>query len=218
MAQEGRLHAVPSDAKISASLDTGAENQIAGRVWGEVQKHSFISLPGKGGHRGLLPQETKCPKPGGCDEEFYSNTSRVGLPRRIRVCAGSQVVGLLILMSFSGPCNLALGGFLAALPLISNCLNLPFGTQARSWRLESCLRETGDKKASVPGSPTGSPLGFISGLLTPWLLPSFRFFCTCSIHFLFPDRLADTGEGLLGPSVLTQLKPEIRAHPENPAL
>ena len=64
------------------------------------------------------------------------------------------MLGLLILMSFYGPFSLVSGGFLAAPPLISNYLNLPFGTQGRSWRLESCLQETGDKKASVPGSPT----------------------------------------------------------------
>ena len=33
--------------------------------------------------------------------------------------------------------------------------NLHFGTQGRSWRLESCLYKTGDKRSSVPGSSTG---------------------------------------------------------------
>ena len=64
---------------------------------------------------------------------------------KIRMCAGSQVVSSLILMSFSGPFNLASGGFLAAPPLISNCSNLPSGTQGRSKRLESCRQEMGDK-------------------------------------------------------------------------
>ena len=83
---------------------------------------------------------------------------------KIRVCAGSQ--GLLILRSFRGPFNLASGGFLAAPPLISNCLNLPCGTQGRSWRLESCLQEMGDKKRPpCSGAPQGparfhSPLFF----------------------------------------------------------
>ena len=54
---------------------------------------------------------------------------------KMRGCAGSQLVSLLILMSFSGPFNLAPGGSLAAPSLISNCSNLPFGTQGRSWRL-----------------------------------------------------------------------------------
>ena len=48
-----------------------------------------------------------------------------------------------MLMSFSGPLNLASGGFLTAPPLLSNCSNPPFGTQGRSWRLESCLQEPG---------------------------------------------------------------------------
>ena len=34
--------------------------------------------------------------------------------------------------------------------------SLPFGTQERSWRLESCLQEMGDRKASVPRGPQGS--------------------------------------------------------------
>ena len=84
----------------------------------------------------------------------------------------SQVVGLLILMSFSGPFNLASGGFLAASPLISNCLNLPFGTQGRSWRLEYCLQETGDREASMPGSPTGS----CSVSLSTWKTPCPTFY------------------------------------------
>ena len=35
----------------------------------------------------------------------------------------------IFLISFSDSFNPTSGGFLAALPLISNCLNLPFGTQ-----------------------------------------------------------------------------------------
>ena len=37
----------------------------------------------------------------------------------------------IFLISFSDSFNPTSGGFLAALPLISNCLNLPFGTQGR---------------------------------------------------------------------------------------
>ena len=73
------------------------------------------------------------------------------------MCAGSQEVGLLISMSFSGPFNLASGGFLGAPPLISNCSNMPFGTQGRSWRLETCLQEMGGKKPPCPGAPQGPP-------------------------------------------------------------
>ena len=57
--------------------------------------------------------------------------------------------------------------FLAAPPLslhplpslISNCLNLPFGSQGRSWRLESVpyKQGTGDtERLPCPGAPTGS--------------------------------------------------------------
>ena len=54
------------------------------------------------------------------------------------------MISLLILMSFSGPFNLASGGLLVVPPLIRNCLNLPFETQGRSWRLNrkaSCAQE-----------------------------------------------------------------------------
>ena len=74
--------------------------------------------------------------------------------------------GVLILMSFSGSFNLNSGRFLAAPPLslhplpspTSNCSNLPFGTQGRSWSLESVpyKQEMGDRKASMPRSLTGS--------------------------------------------------------------
>ena len=43
--------------------------------------------------------------------------------------------------------------------LISNCLNLPLGTQGRSCRLNEThllrMRNGGNRKAFVPGSPTG---------------------------------------------------------------
>ena len=60
-------------------LCTLVRNQISERVLGEVEKNSFIALPGKGGHSGFLPQKTMCLNPGGFDEEFYSNSSRVVL-------------------------------------------------------------------------------------------------------------------------------------------
>ena len=137
-------------------LCTSAESNLRDRVLGEVEKNGFVALPGKGGQGGLLPSKTMCPNLGGFDEEIYSNSSRVGLLTRLGCEQGVQVVSLLILMSFSGPFNLASGGFLSAPPLTSNFSNLPFGTQGRSWRLEPCLQETGDKKASMPRSPTGS--------------------------------------------------------------
>ena len=64
-------------------LYTGAKSNLGDRGLGEVEKESFIALPGKGGHSRLLPQKTLCPNPGGSDEEFYSNISRVGLLIRL---------------------------------------------------------------------------------------------------------------------------------------
>ena len=55
-------------------LCTGAKSNLGDRVLGGVEKKSFIALPGKGGHRELLPWKTMCPNLGRFDEEFYSST------------------------------------------------------------------------------------------------------------------------------------------------
>ena len=41
-------------------LCTGAESNLRDRVLGEVEKNSFIALPGKGGHSGSCPKQL-CP-------------------------------------------------------------------------------------------------------------------------------------------------------------
>ena len=43
------------DAESSASLCTSAKSNLRDRVLGEVEKNSFIALPGKGGPSGLMP-------------------------------------------------------------------------------------------------------------------------------------------------------------------
>ena len=60
-------------------------------VLGEVEKDSFIALPGKGGHTRFLSQKTMCPNPGGFDE-FYNNTSRVGLLTRLGCVQGLRLL------------------------------------------------------------------------------------------------------------------------------
>ena len=87
-------------------LCTSAKSSHRDRVLGEVEKNSFIALPGKGGHSELLPWKTVCHNPGGFDEEFYGNSSRVGLLTRLGCVQGLRWSGLLILMSFSGLFNL----------------------------------------------------------------------------------------------------------------
>ena len=39
------------------SLCSGAKSNFRDRVLGEVEKNSFIALPGKGGQNGLMPLE-----------------------------------------------------------------------------------------------------------------------------------------------------------------
>ena len=84
--------------------------------------------------------------------EFYNSDSKMGSLTR---CLHSpQVVGVLIFMSFPGSFNLSLGGLSAAPPLISNC-----GPQGRSWWLESCPQEAGDRRSSA-WEPHRAPPGF----------------------------------------------------------
>ena len=73
-------------------LCTGAKSNPRDRILGEVEKNSFIVLPGKGGHSRLMPLKTVCPNPGGFGVEFYRSSSRVELLIRIRVCAGPAVL------------------------------------------------------------------------------------------------------------------------------
>ena len=53
-------------------LCTGAELNLRDRVLGEVEKKSFIALPGKGGHSGLMPLKTVCPIPGDLVRNFIA--------------------------------------------------------------------------------------------------------------------------------------------------
>ena len=78
---------MPSDAETQP-LCTSAELTLGSRVLGEVAKNSFVALPGKGGTQQANGPKTVCPNPGEFGEESYSSGSRVGLPIRIRVCAG----------------------------------------------------------------------------------------------------------------------------------
>ena len=50
------------DAGSSASLHTDAESNLRDRTLGEVEKGSVITLSGKGGHGGLQPRNTVCPR------------------------------------------------------------------------------------------------------------------------------------------------------------
>ena len=52
-------------------LCASAELNLADSVFDSAaaaEKDSFITVPGKGGHSRLLPQETMCPKPRGSAE------------------------------------------------------------------------------------------------------------------------------------------------------
>ena len=76
-------------------LCTGAESNLGDRVLGEAEKNSFIVLPGKAGHSRLLPLKTVCPHPAGFGEEFYTNSSRVGLLIRLGCVQGLHSFNLV---------------------------------------------------------------------------------------------------------------------------
>ena len=59
----------------SASLSTGAESNLRDRVLGEVEKDSFIALPGKVGKPGSCPQIT-CPNLGKIGRSFLVTFQR----------------------------------------------------------------------------------------------------------------------------------------------
>ena len=107
---------------ISEEETVGWHHQLNARESGQTL--------GDGKGQGSL---VRC-SPWGCKE---SDTTKLRWP------------GLLILMSFSGLFNLASGEFLAAPPMISNCWNPAFGTQGRLGKLESCLKERGEKGLSA---------------------------------------------------------------------
>ena len=71
--------------------------------------------------------------------------------------------------------------------LISNCLNLPFGTQGRSWRLESVpyKQEMGDTERLTwcPGAPQG-PAWFHLGIQGPFSLDSSLCLFSLSLQVL----------------------------------
>ena len=66
---------------------------------GDIKKNSFIALPGKGQHSGLMLLTNFVSPLGRIGEEFYNNGSRVGLLLRLGCVQGLQ------------SCNLVSGGF-----------------------------------------------------------------------------------------------------------
>ena len=82
----------PGNDAETRPLCTSAKWSPGDRVLSEVEKKSFIALPGKGGTQRSNALKTVCPNPEGFGEEFYNNGSRVGLLRRIRACAGPALL------------------------------------------------------------------------------------------------------------------------------
>ena len=60
--------------------------------WGEVEKNILLLCQAKGNTAGT---SKNCPNPGGFDEEFYSNGSRVGLLIRLECAKGLHSSNLI---------------------------------------------------------------------------------------------------------------------------
>ena len=82
--------------KPTEVLCTNAKSSIGDRVLGEVEKGSFIAFcQVKGDTVGSCPQKL-CPSPGRFGEEFYNNSSRVGLLIKLRCVQGLHSFTLVI--------------------------------------------------------------------------------------------------------------------------
>lgn len=53
-------------------LCTGAKPNLRGRTWGEIEKNSFIALPGEEKNAAGGDPEKLCPTPGGFGEGFIA--------------------------------------------------------------------------------------------------------------------------------------------------
>ena len=85
---------ITSDAKSSGSLFTSAKSNLRDEVLGEVEMNSFIALPGKGRHSGLMPS-ILCAHLLGKDKSFTVNCSK----------RCNQLMGLLLMGG--GQCKLS---------------------------------------------------------------------------------------------------------------
>ena len=72
----------------SRPLGTSAELNLGDRVLGEVEKKSFVVLPGKGRHGGLMPLKCYFPTWGSLMKNFIAMVQGIGLLIKVRVCAG----------------------------------------------------------------------------------------------------------------------------------
>ena len=149
-------------------------NQIWDRVLCEVERNSFIALPGKGGHSGLMPLKMVCPHPLGFDE-FHNKGSRVGLVIRLGCVQGLHSFGLAsggLLMSFSD----SQGYHTTTFSLEWGLLHLPF------IKVFSSIESSKDVMCITWGEPGLCPkvaLLFLGGSsLSLHLLPSLISNCS----------------------------------------
>ena len=97
------------DAKNSASLGTNDKLNLRNSDLGEVEKNSFIALPGKEGHNGFLRLKSMCPNTVEF-AEFYCKGSRVGFVLRLVFMQGLPFFNFSscnLLISFPGSFSLA---------------------------------------------------------------------------------------------------------------
>ena len=143
----------------STSVHRCLPNQISGhRALGEVEKDKLYYFARQRGTQWAPALENCVSQPGRIYWGFYNNGSKVGSLTRSGCEQGftpfilSRVVSWLLFpwLATVRICPLELG---------------------KSWRLQSCLQEMGDKRASRPGAPQG--LIGLHSLTQNSLSPSF---------------------------------------------
>ena len=85
-------------------LCTSAGLNLGDRVWGEVEKNSFIALPGKGGHSKLMPTKPVCPTQEDLVRRFMA-TVQGGTDDKIRVLCRVRIPLIWPQVVFSGMKN-----------------------------------------------------------------------------------------------------------------
>ena len=66
-------------------LYPSAKSNLRDRVLGGIEKESFITLPDKGGHTGILPLKTMCPNPAEFNDGIYNIRFTGEVSDKIRV-------------------------------------------------------------------------------------------------------------------------------------
>ena len=149
--------------KLKAGGEGGNRVWDFGAGWHHwLNGHEFEQALGDGEGQGSLEHCGPC-----CHKETdttwrLNNSSNKGLHSPNLVSYGQSPN---LETRISGPVNIASGGFLTVPPLVSNCLNLPFGTQGRHG---AGILPTSNGRQKMPPC-LGTPHDFTQFTHTSWI-------------------------------------------------